>query len=330
MSKKTLVHTKATKLHSSQNCVYRLNLIKKHAQLYNHALTYYRYVGGETNNFRLDRFLSCRTSASFARNKTTGKVAILSTSCHLRFCPFCSKSKTNIIRRNVRDWLQHKKFPKFITLTLKSSDDDLRTQIDRLYNSFKKLRRLNLWKKAISSGVWFFQITKNRKTNRWHPHLHVIVYGNYIPRRKLSRAWHKSTGDSMVIDIRLIKDQNKASDYVARYASVPCNIMTLTIVEMEEIELSLYKKRICGSWGTAYKAKLLGKPKCDMNQWEFIGMFSTVVGMSEHDENASRILSAWQSDNCLSEAITTNFIDSVRRGSLPPPTENYEVVYDRY
>lgn len=52
-------------------------------------------------------------------------------------------------------------------------------------------------------------------------HAHAIVYGPYIPQKKLSQSWLKLTGDSFIVDIRAVRSPKKAARYVLKYISKP-------------------------------------------------------------------------------------------------------------
>ena len=324
----TQVHTEALKSQNPQNRGYRDGLIASNSKDYFKALEFYQQFKDNFEFSKYNLFIKCRTSAYFARQKSTGKVSIIANSCHQRWCPFCSKSKTNIIRKNVREWLKKINHPKFLTFTLKHSNKDLAEQIDILYASFKQLRRINLFKKNAQSGVWFFQIVKSKTDNLLHPHLHVITGGGYIPRRELSREWLRITGESFVVDIRAINNPATASDYVARYASKTCNPSAFCIDELNEIDRAIKKHRVCGSWGSAKKAKLTIPPKMDRGDWQMLGKFSTILGLLKHDERAKQIFEAYKSGSILNEGVDVCDFDQIRKGEPPPPDSNYEVCYD--
>jgi hypothetical protein len=324
----TSLDTKALKSQPEQTSGYRVNLIREQPAEYFAAFRFYENFCGIGKFTKFKLFLQCKTNVFFARQKSSGRISLVANSCHQRWCPWCSRSKTNTIRRNVREWLKDKKFPKFLTFTLQHTPTRLDEQIDILYESFKQLRRLKMFKKATSSGVWFFQIVKSKTDGNWHPHLHVITYGNYIPHRELSREWQRITGHSFVVDIRAIKDADKASDYVARYASKTCNILKFSDDELNEIHDAISKHRVCGSWGTAKKAKLTLPPKMNRNDWQILGRFSTIIGLYKIDARAKRIYNAYKSGQTLDDGVDVCDFDKIRKGEPPPPDSNFEVIYE--
>jgi hypothetical protein len=316
----TSLDNKSSTVHHAFNPTYRDYLLKDLTALYARAYDYYIGFNSSDLSFSQKRFLNCHGQAVFARNKVTGYVRVLARSCHLRFCPICNRSREKLIRHNVVDWLEIKKYPKFLTLTLKHSTDDLRSQIDRLYTCFRVFRRLKLIKQRVQSGIWFFQITRGKTGNEWHPHLHCVLTGGYLPKAELQRNWMRITGESFMVDIRLIRDVKSAACEVARYAAQSCNIKTLNCEEMFDLDEALKHRRICGTWGSARKQRLTSSPKYDSSQWTIVGSWSAVVGSGCTDKAARAIYSAWKTGLPLAAGISCGYLDDFVKG-IPIPDE---------
>ena len=52
-------------------------------------------------------------------------------------------------------------------------------------------------------------------------HGHVLVEGKFIDQAGLSEQWHAVTGDSYIVDVRKIAEDDKIAPYVAKYATKP-------------------------------------------------------------------------------------------------------------
>src|SRR4030042_1262506 len=52
-----------------------------------------------------ERFHNCRRFAFFARHAETGKVKVLASSCHNRWCPPCASAKASHLSDKLNDWL---------------------------------------------------------------------------------------------------------------------------------------------------------------------------------------------------------------------------------
>lgn len=138
--------------------------------------------------------------------------------CHDRFCTPCANARSARIQSRLTDLLPDRTL-RFLTLTLGGPDLPLEDQLDRLLKSFQRLRRRKLWAERVEGGVAFLEVKRSSRTDRWHPHLHVLLIGRYFPLADLKALWLDVTGDSWVVDIRVVKSRQAAIAYVAKYAT---------------------------------------------------------------------------------------------------------------
>lgn len=172
----------------------------------------------EGSRSRLERWDGCGSYATVMQNADNAQeLRIVSRKCRDRFCPTCGRERSwriaNALAAKVKDQ-KHR----FITLTVKHRDEPLKELIDKLLTAFKALRRTPLWRTSIRAGAAFLEV---KKGNGWHPHLHLVTFGSFIHHAELSMMWLKVTGDSSVVDIRLVKDAQNTIKYVTKYASKP-------------------------------------------------------------------------------------------------------------
>jgi hypothetical protein len=146
--------------------------------------------------------------------------------------------------------------PRFVTLTLKSSTQSLKHQLDRLYDAFRALRRREFWKAHVFAGIAVAEVTRNRDTGAWHPHLHVIVDGTYMPQSALSDEWHTVTGDSSIVDIRAVHDRRTAAKYVACYVAKPAALLTLPPAAVIEFAYAVHGRRMLVAFGSAHRIRV--------------------------------------------------------------------------
>ncbi len=144
------------------------------------------------------------------------KVACLR--CHDRFCLPCSQDRARLIVANMRAQLPEGA-TRFLTLTLKHNNDPLSDQIDRLYQSFRYLRRTAPWIASVTGGIAFLELKLGRGDHLWHPHLHVLLRGKYLHQKVIAETWYQITGDSYVVDIRLAKTPDHVYTYLTRYVT---------------------------------------------------------------------------------------------------------------
>ncbi len=150
---------------------------------------------------------------------------------------------------------------RFLTLTLRHSDAPLSLQIDRLLSSFKLLRQHKDVAPRLQGGAWFLEVKLSKDKARWHPHLHVIAEGAFIPAKDLSRAWYQCTGDSYITDIRAIGDVRKRAGYVTKYATKPLsNEVTQVPAKLDEFVVAIKGRRLYQCFGSWSKAVVRERP----------------------------------------------------------------------
>lgn len=168
---------------------------------------------------RLLRFSECGSTAYVLRAADdSDHFRIASNRCHDRFCVPCSTEHTRVVALNLLASLPAGKL-RFITLTQKSSDVPLRVRLDKLYADFRRLRKVLCDHEKLTGGIAFLEVSRNAVKNQWHPHLHVIAAGSFIPQGWLRDRWLEITGDSFIVDVRLIRDKEEAALYITKYAT---------------------------------------------------------------------------------------------------------------
>lgn len=263
---------------------------------------------------RLEQLETCRTFAWFARSEETHHIKVISNVCRLRWCPLCARARSRFIVHSVTEYLEHIKGKKFLTLTLKHSNAPLKFQIKTLYKHFSNFRRLKEIKKAIRGGIWFFQIKKSEQSGQWHPHVHCLIDSNFISRQQLSRLWLRTTLTSSVIDIRKIRDDEKAAGYVSRDCARPCRLEGLTPNDQYELYHALHGRRICGTWGNARQVPLNAPKVDDKSAWKKVGSWDIVTKLQNDHPAAKAIIKAFLTNKPLDNAISLidfdDFIDN--------------------
>ena len=264
---------------------------------------------------------ACRTDAWFVRHKVTGEVRVNSSTCKLRWCPICSKAKTAYAAKQVAEWIPQQAYPKFMTLTVRHTDLPVVDQVDELYDNFRKLRKLKWFKDRCTGGVWFFQLKLSEKTDQWHPHLHCIVTGKYLPRNKLASLWKKITTDSYILDIQMVKDHKNAANEVARYSAMPVRLAALYPHQRSEVLDAFYGRRLCGTWGCGRTLSFRPVKQDDKDQWQNLGSWTYVVNLAESDSRARAILFAYKTGDPLPnyEPLTDYLVELPEDYEHPPP-----------
>lgn len=148
----------------------------------------------------------------------------------------------------------------------------------------------------MTAGYGIIEITWNHVRKEWHPHLHVVAFGAYIPQHDLALAWHEVTHGSMIVDIRIIKHANRVSEYVAKYLGKPPDFTDPLqhIPEVHEYAISLQKRHMVIRFGGAPPVpKQHHMPIDDPGDWEPVGQLNQLWFAAKNgDPNAQSALTA--------------------------------------
>ena len=109
--------------------------------------------------------------------------------------------------------------PFLVTLTVKDGPD--------LAERFKHLHdaQRELWKRKqrgrgcaldlVQGAVWSYEVKRGSGSGQWHPHLHMIALAEQMPDpQQLAVEWRAITGDSHVVDVRPISQEDPVSGFI--------------------------------------------------------------------------------------------------------------------
>lgn len=109
--------------------------------------------------------------------------------------------------------------PYLVTLTVKDGDD-LKERFNHLHKAQKELwkRKGRIYPTALDGvvgAVWSYEVKRGSNSGSWHPHLHMIALAETMPdQAQLSEEWHNITGDSFIVDVRPISQEDPASGFI--------------------------------------------------------------------------------------------------------------------
>ncbi|KKM06451.1 hypothetical protein LCGC14_1743860 [marine sediment metagenome] len=251
--------------------------------------TCFRHTGWQTLRHRIYRalirtgqpenrilaFTDCGSRAYVCRHRTdTERYAVLGSGCRDRFCIPCQKSRSRVIGQNVTQYLAGGPV-RFITLTLRHNHTTLAEQLTRLIAAFTRLRQRKFWKRHVVGGAAFLEVTLS-VTEEWHPHLHVLAHGKYIPYAVLRSEWLAVTGDSYITDVRCAKSDAEVVAYVAKYASKPFSgFISRSPPHLDELIHAMHGRRTIVAFGTWRSLKAtFEEPTGD---WEYLCTLDELV-----------------------------------------------------
>lgn len=225
---------------------------------------------------RLIRWDACGSNRWLVRSKSQPDVyEVHADLCRDRFCKPCASARSRTIAGNLAEKMASRRH-RLITLTIRSEQEPLADLLNLLYDSFRTLRRTELWRQRIQGGACFLEIKYNVDLDRWHPHLHIIAEGHYIEVGHLALEWQRITVHSCIVDVRMIRTHEKAIRYVSKYASKP---LSRSYVDdhnrLCEAVTALTGRRLCMTFGLWRGWKLLKETKS--GPWQYIASMKDVV-----------------------------------------------------
>ena len=241
---------------------------------------------------RVLRFAECGSNAYiYASEEVDPSYRIVANYCRDRFCQPCARARAGLVTRNLLAALPRSKL-RFVTLTLKHQIRTLPDTIDHLYRSFRRLRHRPLWKSRVRGGVAFCEIKWSPTSAAWNVHLHILIDSDFIVSGALSTEWHGVTGDSYIVDIRLVKSLHSAATYIVKYASKGLATKDLPTLELLVSAMeALRGRRLCLPFGT-WSRLLLSAVDSSLS-WRLLGSLQACVVAAAHGcTDAARILAA--------------------------------------
>lgn len=178
-------------------------------------------------------------------------------SCSSRVCPHCARRRSLILGNRMEQFLMDrpKNTLRYIVLSERNcKKGELRAGQKLLWQAWTRLRRSVRWKRHFKGCMVAMETTSNAKDETWHPHLNVLVEGDYIAQEELRLAWIEATegrGEQVWIGkadagtVReLIKYVTKISDLIDRPAA------------LDEFLTAVHRQRMLRTYGTFFGLKV--------------------------------------------------------------------------
>lgn len=265
---------------------------------------------------RQKSFCYCGSYAIVLRSlDDPNKYRLAGSTCHDRFCVPCATERSYMISTNVLDVAKDKQI-RFLTLTIKTTNEPLSHSLDKIYRSFATLRRRLFWQQRVTGGVAFLENKWSDKGQRWHPHFHCLIEGSWIDRKLIQKAWREITGDSYIIDIRMPKSERQVIQYITKYASKPLNNTFLNHANLlDEAVLALRGRKLALTFGS-WRGVLLWNPP-DTSGWEFVTSLNTLIETAANGDTRSHDILAALTDLDLTKLLARSPPPIVARRSSP-------------
>ena len=251
------------------------------------ALVRTALVSVNTSTRTLDNFDCCGSECTVEWSDKLQRYRTRANHCKSRHCEPCQKARANRLASNLKRRLEEKTPHRyrFITLTKQHSTAPLAKQIKTLYAEFRKLRASKLWKTSQVGGCNILEVKWNAKTNRWHPHLHVISEGGWMQQQALANEWKKVTGNSHVVDIRCLKDSAEAAHYLTKYVVKGTSDEVWKDASAAQEWIAAIKGvRVCSTYGKWRGFKLMEMPDSS-DDWKPIATLNHIIAEARKGES---------------------------------------------
>jgi hypothetical protein len=238
------------------------------------------------NRKALHRFINCGGGCRMLYQGRIGDesaLRLVSFRCGNRYCPRCSRIRSQRIGQNVSRYISQRDCRlRFVTLTLRHNSTGLRDQLKRLTQCVNNLKRRDWWKDRVKGGMMFTEVKLSR-AGKWHVHAHLIMESSWLEQKELSQQWQAVTGDSMIVDVREVKDAKAAASYVAKYGSKSFDAELLSSPQrLAEVMIALHGARLCTAFGTWRSAKLTCRNNdVPEGEWQDLGTLRQFVKTEE-------------------------------------------------
>ncbi len=175
--------------------------------------------------------------------------AMAENSCSVRVCPHDSRRRSLILAARLEKFLIGKAGLRYAVLAERNSSD-LAQGVVSLWAAWTRLRRSVRWKRKVKGCIVALEVTYNAEEDTWHPHLNVLMEGEYFPFEELNQAWIEATeGEGRTSFIRAA-DAGTARElikYVTKIADLLGNATAL-----DEFLTAVFRKRLVRTYGTFY------------------------------------------------------------------------------
>jgi hypothetical protein len=202
--------------------------VSRYAKAKTTALDVAQYIGQFPDHQAVARRLqSCGDYLVFRHYFTVDVVKLHGASLCMKhlLCPLCAiRRGAKALRAYLDRWetIQAENSslrPFLVTLTVKDGPD-LAERFKHLFKSqaelwMRKHRGRGSVLDGVSGAVWSYEVKRGSGSGAWHPHLHMIALAENQPDQDaLSREWHNITGDSYIVDVRPISQEDPASGFI--------------------------------------------------------------------------------------------------------------------
>lgn len=209
-----------------------------------------------------DRYEACGLEYAIIGCKDCMRSFLGPRRCESRICEACARKYSAKVRQRQQKLmtkLQSTRRKRHAMLTLTKRTHTLyRPTTSDVRELFRNARKLitHFWPKRLGCGAFaVLEVGAN-----WNLHIHVLLYGHFVPQSRISEYWEMLTGDSPVVDIRSVKKSRQGVNYLLKYITKPKKFNDPKETA-QYLDLLLGVRRI-RAYGIFYGQGLLPKTGC--------------------------------------------------------------------
>jgi Replication protein len=235
----------------------------------------------QTKNHRhlVDPVLNCHKSFRSWVCRNNHKFALAEKSCSCRVCPHCCRRRSLVLAGRMEKFLIGKPMNTLRYAVLSERNCmDLGEGAILLWQSWTRLRHSVCWKRKVKGCIAAMEVTRNVEEKTWHPHLNVLMEGDYFPVEELRQSWMEATefrSETAFIRAADAGTVRELIKYVTKISDLIGDALAL-----DEFLTAVYKKRLVRTYGTFYRLKLEDEdaprlqqcPDCDSTELVKLGL----------------------------------------------------------
>lgn len=201
-------------------------------------------------------------------------------SCSVRVCPHCAYRRTLVLADRIDRFTLGRSGLRYAVLAERNTID-LREGIKLLWESWTRLRRSVRWKKYTRGCIVALEVTYNprcvcgeRKSEHWHggrapgcefqeadhqadpwhPHLNVLIEGEFFPFEELNQVWIEATEHRGRTSFIKAADEGTVRELI-KYVTKITDLLD-NAPRLDEFLTAIDRRRLVRTYGSFYGLKV--------------------------------------------------------------------------
>jgi len=201
------------------------------------------------HNHLVHKVAACHRSFRHWRCENDHDWAEAENSCSVRVCPHCAYRRTLVLAGRIERYTVGKPGLRYAVLAERNCTD-LADGVKSLWAAWTSLRRGVRWKKYVRGCIVALEVTYNADEGTWHPHLNVLMEGEFFPFEELNQAWIDATEHRGRTSYIRAADEGTVRELI-KYVTKVADLLDDAEV-LDEFLSAIDRKRLVRTYGTFY------------------------------------------------------------------------------